>query len=108
MDFDILEFENVLKQRSMHVSSLLSFVIFETFGVGVYKDLSNCFGGDVVLVHQSEGLESVGCNHFKVSITAFEVIQAFEKGNRHSAPVEIFFEDLSNVHDHLGIAFDSL
>ena len=76
IDFDFLEFEHVLEQRSVKLSSILGSLVFKTFDVGVHKDLSNGFGGNVVLENQPERLNRIGCGHFKVGITAFEVVEA--------------------------------
>ena len=108
MDFDVLELECVLKQRFMHLSALLSFFVFEAFGIGVHEDLSDSSGRDVVLVDESKRLNCIRCYHFKVCITAFEVVEAFDEGHRESVSVKLRCEDFNGIHHHFGIAEDSL
>ena len=81
MDFDFLEFENVLEKFFLHIPSLSSSIIDKTFGVGVDKDRSDSLGSDVVLVNEPDWLECVRSDYFEVGVAAFEVLKALDEGD---------------------------
>ena len=88
---------------SVHVFSLVDPGILTSRRFSVDKDASNTFVDNVTIVNKPDWLYLVGCYHFKVSITTFEVIEAVRTLQCKGFSAEVFSKDFDENFSNLSI-----
>ena len=108
MDVNLVEFEAFFEKLLVHLCSILSFRIVKRLAFREGKDASDTLCHNVVLVDHPDWLQCVRLNHFKVGVTALEVIEAANELDGEGVSAVVFQEDLDDVHNHLSLSKHSI